>query len=73
MPRNAVIGKPVAVSVTSGPESSALVLEFVDLGGEMRRDVWFTFISEVISVHKIINEYGRDHRRGSVCLQRVWR
>ncbi|KAL3651601.1 hypothetical protein CASFOL_004603 [Castilleja foliolosa] len=47
-----------AVSVTSGPESVSLVLEFVDLGGEMRRDVWFTFISEVISVHKFVNEYG---------------
>ncbi|GFP87118.1 hypothetical protein PHJA_000855500 [Phtheirospermum japonicum] len=47
-----------AVSITSGPESDSLVLEFVDLGGEMRRDVWFAFISEVISLYKFINEYG---------------
>ncbi|CAA0812434.1 Plant protein of unknown function (DUF639 [Striga hermonthica] len=38
--------------------SDALVLEFVDLGGEMRRDVWFAFIHEVISLHRFISEYG---------------
>lgn len=38
--------------------SESLVLEFVDLGGEMRRDVWYTFINEVISLYKFINEYG---------------
>ncbi|KAL8553654.1 hypothetical protein ACS0TY_002094 [Phlomoides rotata] len=47
-----------AVSVTSGPESAPLVLEFVDLGGEMRRDVWYAFISEVIAVYKFISEFG---------------
>ncbi|PIN09646.1 hypothetical protein CDL12_17776 [Handroanthus impetiginosus] len=45
-----------AISVTSGPES--LVLEFVDLGGEMRRDVWYAFINEVIALYKFIREYG---------------
>lgn len=38
--------------------SEALVLEFVDLGGEMRRDVWYAFINEVISLHKFISEFG---------------
>ncbi|KAK6143749.1 hypothetical protein DH2020_024097 [Rehmannia glutinosa] len=47
-----------AVSVTSGPESPSLVLEFVDLGGEMRRDVWYAFINEVIALYKFISEYG---------------
>ncbi|GER30446.1 hypothetical protein STAS_06376 [Striga asiatica] len=47
-----------AVCVTSGPDSDALVLEFVDLGGEMRRDVWFAFIHEIISLHRFISEYG---------------
>lgn len=47
-----------AISVTSGPESASLVLEFVDLGGEMRRDVWYAFISEVIGLYKFIREYG---------------
>lgn len=47
-----------AVSVTSGPDSESLVLEFVDLGGEMRRDVWYAFISEVIGLYKFIREYG---------------
>ncbi|KAK3009985.1 hypothetical protein RJ639_010955, partial [Escallonia herrerae] len=47
-----------AVSVTSGPESQTWVLEFVDLGGEMRRDVWHAFLSEVISLHKFIQEFG---------------
>ncbi|KAJ0077940.1 hypothetical protein Patl1_36886 [Pistacia atlantica] len=47
-----------AVSVSSGIESETWVLEFVDLGGELRRDVWHAFISEVIASHKFIREYG---------------
>ncbi|KAI3988711.1 hypothetical protein MKX01_036656 [Papaver californicum] len=47
-----------AVSITSGPGSKPLVLEFVDFGGEMRRDVWHAFISEVIALHEFIREYG---------------
>lgn len=38
--------------------SEAWVLEFVDLGGELRRDAWHAFISEVIASHKFIREYG---------------
>ncbi|KAL6560704.1 hypothetical protein OROGR_004263 [Orobanche gracilis] len=38
--------------------SCPLVLEFMDLGGQMRRDVWFAFINEIISVYKFINEFG---------------
>lgn len=34
------------------------MLEFVDLGGELRRDVWHAFISEVIACHRFIREYG---------------
>jgi hypothetical protein len=33
-------------------------LEFVDFSGEMRRDVWLAFISEIISVYRFIREYG---------------
>ncbi|KAI3497482.1 hypothetical protein L1887_40117 [Cichorium endivia] len=47
-----------AISVTSSPESKPWVLEFVDLGGEMRRDVWFAFIKEVISVYQFIRDFG---------------
>lgn len=47
-----------AISVSSGPEYAPLVLEFVDLGGGTRRDVWYTFINEVIGLHKFINEFG---------------
>ncbi|KAL9448283.1 hypothetical protein AB3S75_015705 [Citrus x aurantiifolia] len=47
-----------AVSVSSGLESETWLLEFVDLGGELRRDVWQAFISEVIASHKFIREYG---------------
>lgn len=36
------------------------VLEFVDLGGEMRRDVWYAFISEVVASHQFIREYGPE-------------
>ncbi|KAK0590196.1 hypothetical protein LWI29_023804 [Acer saccharum] len=47
-----------AVSVSSGPKSETWVLEFVDLGGDLRRDVWHSFINEVIASHKFIHEYG---------------
>lgn len=49
-----------AVSVSSGNKSETWILEFVDLGGEMRRDVWHAFISEVISLYKFIGEYGPE-------------
>lgn len=34
------------------------MLEFVDFGGETRRDVWHAFISEIISLYNFIREYG---------------
>ncbi|XWS67586.1 hypothetical protein CRYUN_Cryun04dG0018600 [Craigia yunnanensis] len=46
------------VAVSSGPGSQTWVLEFVDLGGELRRDVWHAFISEIITLHKFLSEYG---------------
>uniref|UniRef100_A0A2P2LJ33 Uncharacterized protein MANES_07G014700 n=1 Tax=Rhizophora mucronata TaxID=61149 RepID=A0A2P2LJ33_RHIMU len=49
-----------AVSVSFGPKSEAWVLEFVDLGGELRRDVWHAFINEVTALHKFVYEYGPD-------------
>ncbi|KAK7246847.1 hypothetical protein RIF29_41717 [Crotalaria pallida] len=49
-----------AVSVSSGSKSNRWVLEFIDLGGEMRRDVWHALMSEVIALHKFIHEYGPD-------------
>lgn len=49
-----------AVSVSSGSELNHWVLEFIDFGGEMRRDVWHAFISEVITLHRFIREYGPD-------------
>ncbi|XP_042498201.1 uncharacterized protein LOC122076755 isoform X2 [Macadamia integrifolia] len=49
-----------AVSVSSGPESETWVLEFVDFGGEMRRDVWHAFISEVIALYEFIREFGPE-------------
>lgn len=47
-----------AVSVSSGSMSNEWTLEFVDFGGEMRRDVWLAFINEIISVYKFIREFG---------------
>ncbi|CAL5379733.1 unnamed protein product [Camellia sinensis] len=47
-----------AVSVSTGAESKTWVLEFIDLGGEMRRDVWYAFISEIIALYKFIREFG---------------
>ncbi|XP_057803473.1 uncharacterized protein LOC131018773 isoform X3 [Salvia miltiorrhiza] len=55
-----------AISITSGPEPVTLVLEFVDLGGEVRRDVWYAFISEVIGLYKFIREYGPKDNDESV-------
>ncbi|OVA08033.1 Protein of unknown function DUF639 [Macleaya cordata] len=55
-----------AVSVSSGSGSKTLVLEFVDFGGEMRRDVWHAFISEVIALHEFIREYGPEDDDESV-------
>ncbi|KAL9682607.1 hypothetical protein QQ045_014409 [Rhodiola kirilowii] len=59
-----------AVSVTSSDKSETWVLEFVDLGGEMRRDVWFVFISEVISLYKFMREYGPE--RGDPSISYVY-
>ncbi|XP_077248842.1 chromosome-partitioning protein, putative (DUF639) isoform X2 [Tasmannia lanceolata] len=56
-----------AVSVSSGLKSETWVIEFVDFGGEMRRDVWHAFISEVISLYEFIREYGPDDDDPSVC------
>jgi hypothetical protein len=47
-----------AVSVSSGPGLATWVLEFVDLGGELRRDVWHAIISEVIALHTFLREFG---------------
>ncbi|XP_027773979.1 uncharacterized protein LOC107007555 isoform X2 [Solanum pennellii] len=55
-----------AVSVTSGPQSDTWVLEFVDFGGEMRRDVWYACISEVIALYKFIREFGPEEGDPSV-------
>lgn len=46
--------------------SETWVLEFVDLGGELRRDVWHAFISEVISLHKFICEFGPEEGDQSI-------
>ncbi|KAJ8572590.1 hypothetical protein K7X08_009101 [Anisodus acutangulus] len=55
-----------AVSVTSGPQSDTWVLEFVDFGGEMRRDVWYACIGEVIALYKFIREFGPEEGDQSV-------
>ncbi|GMN46992.1 hypothetical protein TIFTF001_016177 [Ficus carica] len=49
-----------AVSISSDLESKTWVLEFVDLGGEMRRDVWHASISEIIALHQFIRDYGPE-------------
>lgn len=49
-----------AVSVSSDSPSDTWLLEFVDFRGDLRRDVWHAFISEVISLHKFIREYGPE-------------
>ncbi|XVE94045.1 hypothetical protein REPUB_Repub01dG0246400 [Reevesia pubescens] len=46
------------VAVSSGRGSQTWVLELVDLGGELRRDIWHAFISEIITLHKFLSDYG---------------
>ncbi|XP_010272866.1 PREDICTED: uncharacterized protein LOC104608533 isoform X2 [Nelumbo nucifera] len=55
-----------AVSVSSGPQSETWLLEFVEFGGEMRRDLWHAFISELIALHEFIREYGPEDGDQSV-------
>ncbi|XP_074573483.1 uncharacterized protein LOC141829905 [Curcuma longa] len=47
-----------AVSVTSGLNSETWILEFIDFGGEMRRDVWHASINEIISMYEFVRDYG---------------
>ncbi|VFQ89672.1 unnamed protein product [Cuscuta campestris] len=49
-----------AISVSSGPASEAWVLEFIDLRGEMRRDVWYACINEVIALHRFIRDFAPE-------------
>ncbi|KAF8079853.1 hypothetical protein N665_0996s0010 [Sinapis alba] len=49
-----------AVTVSSGPGDPTWVLEFVDLGGDLRRDVWHSIISEVIALHTFLREFGPE-------------
>ncbi|CAI8591511.1 unnamed protein product [Vicia faba] len=49
-----------AVSISSSSEPNWWALEFIDLGGEMRRDIWNALISEVIALHKFIHEHGPE-------------
>ncbi|CAH2066727.1 unnamed protein product [Thlaspi arvense] len=55
-----------AVSVSSGPGLATWVLEFVDLGGELRRDVWHAIISEVIALHTFLREFGPEENDNSL-------
>ncbi|CAA6660585.1 unnamed protein product [Spirodela intermedia] len=55
---NGVLSLEAAVSIEQFSRSETWVLEFVDFGGEMRRDVWHAFISEIISVYEFIREFG---------------
>ncbi|KAI0526752.1 hypothetical protein KFK09_002343 [Dendrobium nobile] len=42
------------------------ILEFVDFGGESRRDVWHSCISEIISLYEFIREYGPDDEDATI-------
>ncbi|KAK1299853.1 hypothetical protein QJS10_CPB13g01223 [Acorus calamus] len=59
-----------AVSISSSPASETWVLEFINFGGEMRRDVWYAFICEIISLHKFIREFGP--RDGDYWIRHVY-
>ncbi|WCJ18260.1 hypothetical protein M5689_000629 [Euphorbia peplus] len=49
-----------AVSISSGTKSETWVLEFVNLGSDSRRDVWHAFLTEVVSLHKFIEQFGPE-------------
>ncbi|XP_009105792.1 uncharacterized protein LOC103831650 isoform X1 [Brassica rapa] len=55
-----------AVTVSSGPGDPTWVLEFVDLGGDLRRDVWHSIISEVIALHTFLREFGPEENDKSL-------
>ncbi|KAG6528721.1 hypothetical protein ZIOFF_010905 [Zingiber officinale] len=38
--------------------SETWILEFIDFGGEMRRDVWHASINEIISMYEFVRDYG---------------
>ncbi|XP_010521093.1 PREDICTED: uncharacterized protein LOC104800080 isoform X2 [Tarenaya hassleriana] len=46
-----------AVCVSSGSGLDTWIMEFVDLGGELRRDVWHAIISEVIALHAFLRDF----------------
>ena len=58
--------KIIRASTTFMLRSNCWVLEFIDLGGEMRRDVWHALISEIIALHKFMHEYGPDDSHESL-------
>ncbi|XP_065869833.1 uncharacterized protein [Euphorbia lathyris] len=49
-----------AVSISSGHKSETWVLEFVNMGSDSRRDVWHAFITEVVSLHKFVEQFGPE-------------
>ncbi|XP_048592117.1 uncharacterized protein LOC106354134 isoform X2 [Brassica napus] len=55
-----------AVTVSSGSGDPTWVLEFVDLGGDLRRDVWHSIISEVIALHTFLREFGPEENDRSL-------
>ncbi|XP_024395636.1 uncharacterized protein [Physcomitrium patens] len=51
-----------AISIASSPDSEPWILEFVNFGGEKRRDIWLAIIKEIVLAHWFIREYGpRDN------------
>ncbi|KAK8918687.1 hypothetical protein KSP39_PZI022063 [Platanthera zijinensis] len=55
-----------AISVSSGGKQESWTLEFVDFGGESRRDVWHACVSEIISLYEFILMYGPDDEDSSI-------
>ncbi|XP_024401404.1 uncharacterized protein [Physcomitrium patens] len=47
-----------AISVASKPDSEPWILEFVDFGGEKRRDTWLAIVKEIDTAYWFIGTYG---------------
>eukprot|EP00252_Welwitschia_mirabilis_P001826 TRINITY_DN11769_c0_g1_i1.p1 TRINITY_DN11769_c0_g1~~TRINITY_DN11769_c0_g1_i1.p1 ORF type:complete len:839 (-),score=162.79 TRINITY_DN11769_c0_g1_i1:88-2604(-) len=52
--------------ISSSSKSETWTLEFVDLEGQNRRDIWYAFMKEIISVHRFIDEYGPEENDPSM-------
>ncbi|KAG0496392.1 hypothetical protein HPP92_001083 [Vanilla planifolia] len=55
-----------AILISSSCKRETWILEFVDFGGESRRDVWHASVNEITSLYGFIREYGPNDEDSSI-------